>query len=143
MPHHVAIHRKSGRTFTRVKPAREYSSLDCHGHGSRWEISAPDLDALEAVTFAKRNIAPWPSPVFDMATLALVCNDLGITGKAIPKVINNRQYIAFSGYPGLRTRLPGTLYSIKNQKIIVFFVSAIEMLSSFLGNFLQQPTQFR
>ena len=125
MPCYVTIHRKSGRTFTRVKPASGYSTIDCHGHGARWEISVPDLDALEAVTFAKRNLAPWPSPIMDMATLALVCKDLGMTGTAIPKVINNRQYIAFSGYPGLRTQLPGTLYSLRNQKIINMAIGAL------------------
>ncbi len=125
MPCHVIIRRKSGRTFTHVKPTGGNSTMDCHGHGGRWDISAPDLDALEAVIFAKRNIAPWPSPIMDMATLALVCKDLGIAGTAIPKVINNRQYIAFSGYPGLRTHLPGTLYSIKNQKIVKMAIGAL------------------
>ncbi len=61
----------------------------------------------------------------DAYTLTLVCKDLGIAGKAIPKVINGRQYIAFSGYPGLRTRFPGTIYSAKNRKIINMAIGAL------------------
>jgi hypothetical protein len=61
----------------------------------------------------------------DTATLSLVCKDLGITGRAIPKVINGRQYIAFSGYPGLRTMFPGTIYLANNRKIITMAIGAL------------------
>jgi hypothetical protein len=61
----------------------------------------------------------------DTATLSLVCKDLGITGRAIPKVIKGCQYIAFSGYPGLRTLFPGTIYSAKNRKIITMAIGAL------------------
>jgi hypothetical protein len=107
MPCHVSIRRKAGQTFSTVKPSFEYSTSACHGHGRMATVSAPDLNTLEAVTFAKRNIAPYVSPILDAGTLALVCNDLGITGRAIPKVIKGRQYIAFSGYSGLRTHFSG------------------------------------
>jgi uncharacterized membrane protein (Fun14 family) len=40
-------------------------------------------------------------------------------------MINGRQYIAFSGYPGLRTRFPGTIYSAKNRKIINMAIGAL------------------
>jgi hypothetical protein len=40
------------------------------------------------LSFAKRNVAPYISPIMDSATLFRVCNDLGISGRALPKVIN-------------------------------------------------------
>ncbi len=125
MPCHVSIQRKAGRPFSTVKPAFEHSTSACHGHGRMSTISAPDLDTLEAITFVKRNVAPYVSPILDTGTLALVCKDLGITGRAIPKVINGCQYIAFSGYPGLRTVFPGTLYSANNRKIITMAIGAL------------------
>jgi hypothetical protein len=125
MPCHVSIWRKAGHTFSTVKPAFEYSTRACHGHGRMFTLSAPDLNTLEAVTFAKRNIAPYVSPILDAGTLALVCNDLGITGRIIPKVIKGRQYIAFSGYPGLRTIFPGTIYSANNRKLITMAIGSL------------------
>ena len=125
MPVHASLHRKGGQYFSTVKPAREYSTIDCHGHGRRLNISVPDLNALDSIGFAKRNIAPYVSPILDTGTLALVCKDLGINGKAIPKIINGRQYIAFSGYPGLRSRFPGTIYSAKNQRIIKMAIGTL------------------
>jgi hypothetical protein len=125
MPCHVSIRRKAGHTFSTVKPAFEYSTGACHGHGRMFTISATDLNALEAVTFAKRNIAPYVSPILDAGTLGLVCNDLGITGRIIPKVIKGRQYIAFSGYPGLRTLFPGTIYSANNRKLITMAIGSL------------------
>jgi hypothetical protein len=125
MPCHVSIRNQTGQSFNTVKPAFEYSTSACHGHGRMSTISASDLDTLEAVTFAKRNVAPYVSPILDAGTLALVCKDLGIAGRAIPKVIKGRQYIAFSGYPGLRTMFPGTIYSTNNRKIITMAIGAL------------------
>ena len=88
-------------------------------------IPLHDLDALDAVTIVKGKVAPYISPILDAATLALVCKDLGIGGKAIPKVINGRQYIAFSGYAGLRTQFPGTLYAANNRKVIRMAIGSL------------------
>jgi len=70
-------------------------------------------------------VAPYVSPIIDTATLALVCKDLGLAGRTLSKVINGRQYIAFSGYPGLRTLFPGTIYSANNRKIIKMAIGAL------------------
>ncbi len=121
MPCHVTLRRKLGQNFSKVEPAYEYSTRSCHHNLG----SVPDLTALEAIDFTKRNFSPWISPILDAKTMSLVCKDLGISGRAIPKVINGRQYIAFSGYPGLRTRFPGTLYSAKNRKIITMAIGAL------------------
>jgi hypothetical protein len=99
--------------------------MDCHGHGMAKHISISDLDALETVAFAKRNLSPYVSPILDTGTLALVCKDLGISGRAFPKVIKGRQYIAFSGYAGLRTLFPGTIYSAKNRRIITMAIGSL------------------
>ncbi len=125
MPCHVSMRRKLSQVTKTIKPAPEYSTISCHGHGRMLSLSAPDLDALESVSFARRNIAPYVSPVLDAATLALVCKDLGITGQAIPKVIKGRQYIAFTGYAGLRTQFPGTIYSLNNRKIIKMAIGSL------------------
>jgi hypothetical protein len=125
MPCHILIRCKAGRTFSTVTPPFEYSTSACHGHGTSFAISAPDIDTLQAITFVKRNVAPYISPILDAGTLALVCKDLGITGRAIPKVIKGRQYIAFSGYPGSRTNFPGTIYSADNRKIITMAIGAL------------------
>lgn len=126
MPCHVSYRRKLGHTFSKVEPAFEYTTRSCHHtHNASQNISVPDLEALETVDFSRRNVAPFVSPILDAQTLALVCKDLGITGQAIPKVIKGRQYIAFSGYPGLRTRFPGTIYSAKNKKIIQMAIGSL------------------
>jgi hypothetical protein len=54
-----------------------------------------------------------------------VCKDLGITDRALPKVIKGRQYIAFSGYSGLRTMFPGTIYRADNKKIINMAIGSL------------------
>ncbi len=121
MPCHVTLRRKLGQNFSKVEPAYEYTTRSCHHNLG----SVPDLTALEAIDFTKRNVSPWISPFVDAYTLSLVLKDLGINGRAIPKVINGRQYIAFSGYPGLRTHFPGTLYSAKNRKIINMAIGSL------------------
>jgi hypothetical protein len=124
MPCHVSIRKKAGHTHTRVTPAPEYATNSCHGHGMLKKISLADLesldslDRLEAITMSKRCFAPYVSPFLDTITLARVAKDLGIHGKAIPKVIKGRQYVAFTGYPGARRIFTGTLYSARNAKII-------------------------
>jgi hypothetical protein len=131
IPCHVSIGNKAGGTLTRITPAPEYSTISCHGHGRHKTISLSELESLnamerlEAVTLTKRCFSPYVSPVFDAVTLARVAGDLGIHGKAIPKVINGRQYIAFSGHAGLRRIFTGTLYSTRNAKIINMAIGAV------------------
>jgi hypothetical protein len=85
----------------------------------------PSLNELDAVGFAKRNVAPYVSPILDVYTLSLVLKDLGLNGRAIPKVINGRQYIVLSGYAGLRKYLPGTIYLANNRKIIQMAIGSL------------------
>lgn len=87
--------------------------------------SLNSMDRLEAITLTKKCFSPYVSPFFDTITLARVARDLGIHGKAIPKVIKGRQYIAFSGYPGMRQIFTGTLYSARNAKIINMAIGAM------------------
>jgi hypothetical protein len=125
MPCIVTVRRQQSYTSKTIKPAPGYSTNSCHGHGRIVHLTTEDLDALDTVSFAKRNVAPYISPIMDAATLSLVCKDLGLTGKAMPKVINGRQYIAFSGYSGLRTIFPGTLYSVNHRKIVTMAIGAL------------------
>jgi hypothetical protein len=131
MPCHVSIRNKAGQTITRITPAPEYSTSSCHGHGMLKTISLPDLeslnsmDRLEAITLTKKYFSPYVSPFFDAITLARVAKDLGILGKAIPKLIDGRQYIAFSGPPGMRQIFTSTLYSARNAKIINMAIGAM------------------
>ena len=126
MPCHVSIGSRAGMTYSQVTPAAEFSTQSCHHtFGRDASFTMPDMDALDAVSFARRNVAPYVSPIMDTVTLARVCKDLGIGGKAITKVINGRQYIAFTGYAGLRTTLTGTRYSINNRKIINLAIGAL------------------
>jgi hypothetical protein len=129
MPCHVTLHRnKFGKVTKTMKPAYEHSSIACHGHGRMKTITPRDMevmDAADAVSFARRNVAPYVSPIMDSFTLARVCNDLGIHGRAIPKVIKGRQYIAFVNASGARQIFPGTLYSARNRKIITMAIGAL------------------
>ncbi len=134
MPCHVTYRRKAGQSFSKVKPVLEYSTRSCHhAHGATGTISVPDLDTLETIIFAKQWIAPNVSPILDAKTLALVCKDLGLTGKIIPKVIKGRQYIAFSGYAGLRILFPGTVYSASNMKIIKMGIGVLGLKNMVKG----------
>ncbi len=125
MPCHVRVRRKLAHTFKSIEPAPEHGSMACHGHGRIKTLSMDDLSALDAVSFTRRNVAPYISPIFDTHTLALVCKDLGIHARAIPKVIKGRQYIAFTGYPGLRSMFPSTLYKPNNRKLITMAIGAL------------------
>ena len=98
----------------------------CHQNILGWDsLQVPTLTELNAVGLARRNSAPYISPILDAYTLSLVCKDLGLKGKAVAKVINGRQYIVLSGYAGLRTYLPGTVYSMKNRKIIQMAIGTL------------------
>lgn len=125
MPCHVSVRCQRSHITKTIKPAPEDSTNACHGLGRTFNQSTQDLDALDTVSFVKRNVAPFISPIMDTATLSLVCKDLGIFGRAVPKMIRGRQYIAFSGYPGLRTMFPGTIYSANNRKIITMAIGAL------------------
>jgi hypothetical protein len=129
MPCHVTLHRnKFGKVTKTMKPAYEHSSIACHGHGRMKTITPRDMevmDAADAVSFARRNVAPYVSPIMDSFTLARVCNDLGIHARAIPKVIKGRQCIAFVNTSGVRQIFPGTLYSARNRKIITMAIGAL------------------
>jgi hypothetical protein len=125
IPCHVSVRCHRSHIAKTIKPAPEYFTSTCHGYGQNTHLSTQDLDAQYTVSFAKRSVAPYISPIMDTVTLSRVCKDLGITGRAIPKVIKGRQYIAFSGYPGLRTMFPGTIYSANNRKIITMAIGAI------------------
>ena len=121
-PCHVAIRPKAGQTHSSVDVG---STIDCHGHGMAKQISIRDLDTLQAIGFAKQNVAPYVSPILDSGTLALVCKDLGLGGRAIPKVIDGRQYIAFVQTTGSRTIFPRTIFSVKNSKVIKMGIGAL------------------
>ncbi len=128
MPCHVSLELTSARDYSRIVPAYELADRlgSCHHSGRRWsDRQVPSLTELDAVEFAKRNVTPYISPILDARTLALVCNELGLKGKAVPKVIKGRQYIILSGYPGLRNRLPGTIYSASNRKIVQMAIGAL------------------
>ena len=126
IPCHVSIGSRAGMMYSRVTPAPEFSTQSCHHtFGSDASFMVPDMDALDAVSFTRRNVAPYVFPIMDTVTLARVCKDLGIGGKAITKVINGRQYIAFTGYAGLRTIFTGTTYSIENRKVINMAIGAL------------------
>lgn len=118
MPCHVTLRQQGGTVTEHVEPTNGYETIACHGHARIKHIQAKDLNTLEKIVSAKDFLTFWVSPIMDTCTLSLVCKDLGIMGKAIPKVIKGRQYIAFSGYPGLRSRFPGTIYSARNRKLI-------------------------
>jgi hypothetical protein len=47
------------------------------------------------------------------------------TARAILKVIDNRQYIAFVGPHGLRTSFPQTLYAVRNSKVISMAIGVL------------------
>ncbi len=118
MPCHVAL-KTAGKPVQITNQASAYAgTAACHYTGVPDARRISSLNELEAVDFAKRNVAPYISPILDAKTLAHVVKDLGLTGKAIQKVIKGRQYIAFSGYAGSRTFFRGTVYSQRNAKII-------------------------
>jgi len=110
IPCHVSYWRKKSVGYSSIKPDS--------GLQRQSSLPMPDLTELDAAGFARRNVAPYISPILDTYTLSLVCKDLGLNGRAIPKVINGRQYIVLKGYAGLRNYLPGTIYSANNRKII-------------------------
>ncbi len=126
MPCHVSFKAKTAHgAITPVQASKYGGTAACHQSAfpqTRW---IPSIDELEAVGFAKRNISPYISPIVDSVTLARVIKDLGITGKAIPKVINGRQRIAFSGYAGQRSIFRGTLYARNNMKIVQMAIGAL------------------
>jgi hypothetical protein len=61
----------------------------------------------------------------DSFTLALVTKDLGITGRVEARIINSRQYIVFGGYAGKRTLFRGTIYSMRNAKVVQMAIGSL------------------
>lgn len=131
MPCHVTLNRTRTGVIDAIRPAYEHSSIACHNYGRMKTVTPKDLEKMDtlngvdAVSFARRNMAPYVSPVLDTITLARVCKDLGIDGRAIPKIIKGRQCIAFTGYAGLRSLFPGTAYSHNNRKIIRMAIGSL------------------
>lgn len=125
MPCHVSYRCKAAHASSSVKPATEYlTSYSTSACCQTYETS-PNLKALDVVDYAKRNMAPYVSPILDAVTLGLVAEDLGLSGRAIPKVINGRQYIAFVETTGARVVFPGTLYAARNRKIINMAIGSL------------------
>ena len=126
MPCHIFYRRKAGISFSDVLPAEEYgresSSTD---HGRNTIFSVPDLSALRAANFKKRNVAPYVSPILDGHTVELIRLDLGLSGKVVSKVVEGRQYIAFVEKTGSRVTFPGTDYSLKHRKTITMAIGSL------------------
>ncbi|MBI5896734.1 MAG: hypothetical protein HZB24_12280 [Desulfobacterales bacterium] len=116
-PCHISYRVKGCHAYSQVRPAPELG-----GTAAR---AIPSLTELDAAGFAKRNVSPYISPILDVYTLALVCKDLGLTGRAETKIINGRQYVIFKGYPGLRKLFPGTKYLADNRKVIQMAIGGL------------------
>lgn len=84
----------------------------------------------DKISLAKNDISPYVSPVLDAFVLARVTKDLGITGKVIPKVINGKQYVVFSGYPGLRNIFTTPIYKANSSKIINMAIGRLGVLKA-------------
>ena len=98
----------------------------CHSHNpTHWGAVSSTPSLQETVRFAKGFIAPYVSPILDLNTLRFLISDLGIKCSIRPKIIKGRQYIALSGYPGLRKFFTGTIYSVKNPKIIQMAIGSL------------------
>jgi hypothetical protein len=128
LPCHISYRVKGCHGYSQVRPAPELAgAASCHRASASGAAARaiPSLTELDAVSFAKRNVSPYISPILDVYTLALVCKDLGLTGRAETKIIKGRQYIIFKGYPGFRTLFPGTRYLADNRKIVQMAVGAL------------------
>lgn len=129
---------RAGQPLSSRGTSSRNMSTAYHAHGRVKKISISDitglyeylLDHRDKITFSKHNVAPYVSPVLDGLVLARVTNDLGISGKVLPKVINGRQYIAFSGHPGLRKIFTGTIYNANNVKIVNMAIGKLGMAKS-------------
>jgi uncharacterized membrane protein (Fun14 family) len=128
LPCHISYRVKGCHASSQVRPAPELGDAAACHRGATPGAAAraiPSLTELDAVGFAKRNVSPYVSPILDVYTLALVCKDLGLTGRAETKIINGRQYVIFKGYPGLRKLFPGTRYLADNRKIIQMAIGGL------------------
>jgi hypothetical protein len=124
IPCHVSYRTKASHGVGRVDPVCGLSK--CHRSNQSWSNrTVPTLAELDAVGFSKRNVAPYISPILDTHTLGIVCKDLGLNGRVATKIIKGRQYVVLSGYSGLRTYLPGTVYSVTNRKIIRMAIGSL------------------
>lgn len=136
LPCHISYRLKGGHGYSEVQPAPELgSTMSCHRAAASGAAARdiPSLTKLAAVEFAKRNVAPYISPILDAHTLTLVCKDLGLTGRFKTKIINGRQYIIFKGHAGLRKLFPGTKYLANNRKIVRMAIGALGIKSMVKG----------
>jgi len=58
------------------------------------------------------------SQLSDVRLASQIIDELGLTGKAVIKEVNNRSYVVLKGYPGLREKLTGTRYLASNPKVV-------------------------
>jgi hypothetical protein len=110
---HVSHNSKTGKMY--IKPK---STIDCHGHGRKLSVSTYDLEDFKNAVSQAKAVAPWVSPVLDSATLTRVCRDLGINARAVPKVVDGVQYIAFADRMGMGNMFPGTAFRANSRGII-------------------------
>lgn len=132
---HIAHPLTADQHSNTEKQFSKQMSVAYHAHGRTKKVVISDMKALdeyllEKVTYSKKNIAPYVSPIFDGFVLARVTRDLGITGKVIPKIIDGRQYIVFSGHPGLRKIFAGTIYKANNVKIVNMAIGKLGIAKS-------------
>ena len=52
-----------------------------------------------------------------------IVRELGLTGRAYVKIVENRSYLVLRGYPGLRPTLTGTRYLATNPKVAHMVIS--------------------
>jgi len=128
LPCHISYRVKACHGYSQVRPAPELGNAAACHQAAAPGVSAraiPSLTELDAVGFTKRNVSPYISPILDVYTLALVCKDLGLTGRVETKIIKGRQYVIFKGYPGLRILFPGTKYLADNRKVIQMAIGGL------------------
>ena len=54
----------------------------------------------------------------DIRVANQLIDELGLTGKAVIKEIQGKNYVILKGYPGLREKLTGTRYLASNPKVV-------------------------
>lgn len=105
-----------------IKPALEANQQTIHMFSLEdlaKELSYKLGKTLDGYTFSDtKTIGSYYVPVTDAIVVQKILKDLGISGQAILKNVDNKSYVILKGYPGKRSVLTGTRYLSSNPKII-------------------------
>jgi hypothetical protein len=115
------------RSSVRQKVKQNTQTLDIFSTAdliNAWEKTT-GKEIAQVVGETARFGANYVSAVIDVNVATKLIGDLGMNGRAVLKVVGDKQYIIFKGYPGARSIFTSTRYLATNPKVVDMAIGKI------------------